>query len=343
MKILIWSDIHLHNWPYGSTLVDGVNSRLLAGRKVMHQIADFVSTESIDHIVFGGDLFHTHGIIDSNVLKVAYEGIDEIMRADRTVAMDMLVGNHDTATKDLSTHSLHWLESIPSVRVIDKPTHTAFYDAPFSFLPYTEDEAVLKKFFADANEYCFMHQGMVDVPMASGFVINEIMNYEMIPDHVKHIFTGHYHPFRIVGEKATNIGSVMQHTWADMGDMRGFLVFDTDTGLIKQVNTHAPEFRTVDMGGCASLGANFGPPSHYTGNYVRVINFDEAGITTMRKEILDRGAAAVEFVVQPKTYKSTVVKAISGKGLNVPELVREYEKEHSVSETRRKVGKELMK
>ena len=348
MKVLIWSDIHLHNWPYGSTLVNGVNSRLLAGRKVMHQIADFVSTEQVDHIVFGGDLFHTHGIIDSNVLKVAYEGIAEIMEASNCY-MDMLVGNHDTATKDMSTHSLHWLNSIPGVRVIDKPTHNDLenHADPFSFLPYTEDADVLKKFFADANEFCFMHQGMVNVPMASGFVVNEIMNYEMIPDHVKHVFTGHYHPFRLVGEKATVIGSVMQHTWADMGYNRGFLIFDTDTGTIRHISSHAPEFRTVNMGGCGSLG----DPSHdalwidrnmFRNDYIRVTSFDEAHIGNLRKEFLDAGALSVEFVVQTKTYKSTVVKAISGKGLNVPELVREYEKEHSVSETRRKVGKELM-
>jgi hypothetical protein len=192
-----------------------------------------------------------------------------------------------------------------------------------------------------------MHQGMVDVPMASGFVVNEIMNYEMIPDHVRHVFTGHYHPLKYVGAKATNVGSVMQHTWADMGDDRGFVVFDTETLEIGHhaAQLHTPEFRVLDMQGCSSLGKG-GAMSATAGiiknNYIRVKNFEEGTIENLRKEILAEGAASVEFLIKLKTYKSTVVKAISGKGLNVPELVREYEDEHSISQERREVGKELM-
>jgi DNA repair exonuclease SbcCD nuclease subunit len=258
--------------------------------------------------------------------------------------MDMLVGNHDTATKDLSTHSLHWLEAISFVRVIDKPTHNdGISRGPngFSFLPYTEDTEVLKKFLADAGEYCFMHQGMVDVPMASGFVINEIMNHDMIPDHVRHVFTGHYHPFHTL-PKATTVGSVMQHTWADQGDTRGFLVYDTDTGAIKQINTHAPRFKMLDMSSASNLSGYWGSNGYVKNSYIRVHNFNEASMETLRKEILAAGALSVEFVIKPKAYKSTVVKAISGKGLSVPELVREYENEHSVSAERRNIGKELM-
>jgi DNA repair exonuclease SbcCD nuclease subunit len=347
MKVLIWSDIHLHNWPYGSTLIDGVNSRLLAQRDVMHKIAKYTEENEVDHIVFCGDLFHTHGIIDAQVLKVAYEGVKEILEKSN-VYMSMLVGNHDTAMKDLSTHSLHWLNAftdpdlgMPQVRIIDKPTHNDLRDhvLPFSFLPYTEDAEVLKQFFEDANEICFMHQGMVDVPMASGFVVNEIMNYEMIPDHVKQVFTGHYHPFRFVGAKATVVGSVMQHNWADMGDERGFLVYDTDSGTVKHVNSHAPRFQILDMcgtsGGLKSLD--------FLNNYVRVVNYAEGSMQEIRKEVLSKGAASVDFVVTRKDYKSNVVKAISGKGLSVPELVREYEDKHSISQERRDVGKELMK
>ena len=63
-----------------------------------------------------------------------YEGIKEILEKSN-VEMDMLVGNHDTATKDLSTHSLHWLNAFtdlgggfPQLRIIDKPTHNDLRD-----------------------------------------------------------------------------------------------------------------------------------------------------------------------------------------------------------------------
>lgn len=352
MKVLIWSDIHLHNWPYGSKLVNSVNSRLLAQGRVMGRIAKYIRENPVGHIVFLGDLFHTHGKIDASVLKVAHEGITEIMDATNgtRVQMDMLVGNHDTDRKDLSVHALHWLNSIPGVNVIDDVWHDR--ELGFSYLSYTENEDVLKKFFRMSQPICFMHQGMVDVPMASSFVVNEIMNYDMIPDHVRHVFTGHYHPFRLVGEKATVVGSTMQHTWADMGDIRGWVVVDTDIpGSICHINSHAPEFRTVDMNSCSTITPSTGQAgsvhsfdtTYFRNNYLRAINFPEGAISNLRKEILAYGALSLEFVIKPKLYKSTVVKAITGKGLSVPELVREYEKEHSVSEERSNIGKELMK
>ena len=353
MKILIWADMHLHTWTYGSKLIDGVNSRLLEQAKVMSRIAAAIRRDPVGHIVFLGDLFHTHSKIDISVLKVAYEGITEIMdaAAETTGArMEVLVGNHDTDRKDMSVHALHWLNSIPGVSVVDNVWHDI--EKGFSYLSYTENEDVLKKFFRMSQPICFMHQGLVDVPMASGFVVNEIMNHDMIPGHVRHVFTGHYHPFTVL-PKATVVGSVMQHTWADMGDKRGWLMVDTEGQLgaapdLVQINSKAPEFITLNMCGCDSIGtplvsSKWVSPGYAKNNYIRVTNYAESGIEKIRKELLDGGAASVEFVIKPKRYKSTVVKAITGMGLSVPELVQEYEKEHSVSKERSNVGKELMK
>ncbi len=339
MKILIFSDLHLHNWAYGSTLVNGVNSRLLAQAKVLDQIAEYTAAYTVDHIVFCGDLFHTHGKIDSAVLKVAYEGIDKILDA-ADCEMTFLVGNHDTDRKDKSVHCLHWLNAFGDrVTVVDDVWHDT--GTGFSFLSYTEDQDVIKKFLRMSQPIAFMHQGMVDVPMASGFVINEIFNVDMIPDHVRHVFTGHYHPFILVSDKATVVGTPLQHTWADTGDTRGFLVVDTDTLVIRQVNTRAPRFRTLNMGSTGSLSHPL--KNRFQGDYVRVTSFDESMIGSLRQELLDAGAASVEFVVKPKLPSSTVVKAISAEGMSMPELVKEYENKHNVSNERRDVGKELMK
>lgn len=340
MKLLVFSDIHLHNWSYASTLIDGVNSRLLAQAKVMDDIAEHIKEVGVDHIVFCGDLFHTHSKIDASVLKIAYEGMDNILSSG--VPMTVLVGNHDTNRKDKSVHCLHWLNSFDNVTIVDGVWHNL--ELGFSFLSYTEDEEVLKKFLAEANEICFMHQGLVDVPMASGWVVNEIMNHDMIPDHVRHVFTGHYHPFTQL-PKATVVGSVMQHTWADIGDNRGWLMVDTDTLGMVQHNSNAPEFRTLNMQGCGSIGEIYDTLQWIKNSYIRVTNVQESGIgiERIRKELLAEGAGSVEFVIKPKKYNSTVVKAITGEGLSVPELVREYEKKHSVSKERSNIGKELMK
>ncbi|KKK71424.1 hypothetical protein LCGC14_2914060, partial [marine sediment metagenome] len=123
MKILIFSDLHLHQWNYGSTLIEGMNSRLLDGFNVMKQIAEYINDHPVDACVFGGDLFHTHGKIDSAVLKVAYEGMSMIHDSlSRQFNMLVLVGNHDTSDKSMKVHNLHWMKAL-GINVVDKPLH----------------------------------------------------------------------------------------------------------------------------------------------------------------------------------------------------------------------------
>ena len=130
MKILIFSDLHLHQWNYGATIVDGMNSRLKDQAKVMRQIANYINDNPMDACVFGGDLVHVHGKIDAAVLKVAYEGLEMISQHLKSPSdMYVLVGNHDTADKSMKVHSLHWVEAL-GINCVDTPWHNSFNGLP---------------------------------------------------------------------------------------------------------------------------------------------------------------------------------------------------------------------
>lgn len=345
MKVLIFSDIHLHNWSYGSTLVDGMNSRLKAQADVFNEIAE--ASEEADHVVFCGDLFHTHGKIDAAVLKVAWQGFSRIAEVSNTY-IDVLVGNHDTADKSMNNHALHWMKAFnygcnqhgDFLRVIDRPLHNSDtdYEDPFSFLPYTEDKAVIEKFFAECGKVCFMHQGVARVPMGSGFLIDEILTKDMIPAHVDHVFTGHYHQHNRVNPQITVVGSTMQHNWSDEGDPRGWVMYDTETGGIELHPSDSPEFITWDASNSTS---GFVPIFHSKNNFIRVINCNSHEQDLTRKMLTEAGARSVEFVskiVEPVRLQ----RSIAG-GFHLPSLVAEYEKQQEVDKDRSKVGKELMK
>ena len=339
MKILIFSDLHLHNWPYGSTLVDGMNSRLKAQADVLDVIAK--ASEAADHVVFCGDLFHTHGKMDAAVLKVAYEGMQAIM--DNCPSFIALVGNHDTADKSMKTHAMHWLRGI-GVEVVDKPTHD-FYDRSWlphcSYLPYTEDKAVIEEFFSKCGEVCFMHQGVATVPMGSGFLIDEILTLDMIPDPVKHVFTGHYHQHTRVSDKLTVVGSTMQHNWSDTGDTRGYVWYDTETGNIELVDVGAPRFTTLNMDGRGSCDWSYN--DGLKNRYVRVQDYNSTMKDEIREGLMGEGGAlSVEFV--PKVPGVTRLDMSGTKGsFHLPTLVDEYTKQQDIDDDRSKVGKELMK
>lgn len=336
MRILVFSDLHLHNWNYGATLVDGMNSRLLDQAKVLQQIADYCDFDSteIDYIVFAGDLFHCHGKIDASVLKVAYEGLSSIFEKSLCYAT-FIVGNHDTSMRSKQVHALHWLKAFPFVRVVNE----SFHGNTLSYLAYTESQQEIENFFKEARPICFMHQGLANVPMKSGFVINEVFNLEMIPNHVEHVYTGHYHPHKRVSDKATVIGTPLQLTWADEGDTRGFLILNTDTGSCEQIESVAPKFRTVDLGGITSLGDT--DTALFTNNFVRLTNYDGKSVDDIRKEIMAVGARSVEFIPQGGEPKR--LEPLSENGFHLPTLVREYEKLQEVSPARSQIGKEIMK
>lgn len=338
MKVLIFSDTHIHSWPYGASIVDGMNSRLKAQADALDVIAK--AAEGADHIVFCGDAFHTHGKLDAAVLEVAWRGFSRIAEQANVSHIDLLVGNHDMADKSMLHHSLHWMKAFnsgvkdPLFSVIDHPLHRS----PFSFLPYTEDKAVIEKFFAECGEVCFMHQGVAKVPMGSGFLIDEILTLDMIPDHVKHVFTGHYHKHTRVSDKLTIVGSTMQHNWSDSGDDRGYMWYDTETGEIELVDVGAPRFVTVDMsdGACG-----FARGLQVQNNFIRVINYDEADKEDIR-EMFSDSTRSVEFIPKVPAVKRLDLSGNTG-SFHLPTLVDEYTKQQNIDDDRSKVGKELMK
>ena len=265
----------------------------------------------------------------------------------------------------MHTHSLHWLKAFnfnPSynhgecdfLRVIDKPVHNdrVTNAPPFSFLPYTEDKAVIEKFFEDAIDHvCFMHQGVAKVPMGSGFLIDEILTQDMIPSHVKHVFTGHYHQHNRVSDKLTIVGSTMQHTWNDTGDDRGYVWYDTETGEIEHVDVGAPRFQTLNLAGRGSCdwiyherGADASDISlAFRGNFVRVQDYNPQFKDEIREGLMgEAGARSVEFVPKVAETKKLDLSGNTG-GFHLPTLVDEYTKQQDIDDDRSKVGKELMK
>lgn len=345
MKILVFSDLHLHNWPYGSTMLDGMNSRLLDGFNVMKQIAEYINDHPVDVCVFGGDLFHTHGNIDSAVLKVAYGGMDRIVQhLARPCDMYVLVGNHDTSDKSMQVHNMHWMEAM-GVNVVDTPWHNKYNGLPreLSFLPYTEDKEVIQNFFNVAAEKgattCFMHQGIAKVPMGSGFLINEIFTLDMIPDGIKHVYTGHYHEHTRVAANATIIGDTMQLNWNDEGSTKGFLVVDTKTGKIEQIESIAPRFVTYDM--VNALRPSRKAPVLIDGNFVRVTSYEDRFKDDIREELTEAGARSVEFVAAKVDTKKLQTPSTPDE-FHLPSLVADYIKQQDVSEDRSRIGKEIM-
>lgn len=332
-NFLVFSDLHLNNWRYGATIKDGMNSRLLEQKKVLDRITAYSKKKKIKRLMFCGDMFHTHGKISADVLKVAYDWAKEISSC--VDECFFLVGNHDTNRKDMSIHSLHWLESFG--HVIDTPARFERNNTAFYFHPYTENKDDLKNFLKQVEDdsFVFLHQGVAGTPMGSGFVINEILTTDMLPN--AQVFTGHYHKYKTPRAQLLILGSVMQHTWADEDSFNCWQYVDIFSSKYYDVTpcpSFSPRFITMDA---ESALSSYIP--EYGNSYFKIKGVKLGNIEKIREYMLKNGAAAVEFDIEEEP--SSKVYSIAAKDFQLQPLIKVFEQVRKVSPERSKVGEEL--
>jgi DNA repair exonuclease SbcCD nuclease subunit len=335
-KVLIFSDLHLHNWPYGATIENGMNSRLKVQADFLDYIAEYSAENEIDYVIFCGDLVHTHGRLDIEVMDVALDKLPKIAGSvkQRCIAIR---GNHDMKSLNMDIGRLF------------KNSSWEYHDKPvisigqlFNFFPYSEDNFISQlasNHFNGGNRFniVFMHQGVKGVPMGSGF---EIPDEDFTPEHAENqpnvlFFTGHYHKHQQVRDNLTVIGSPMQHTWGDMGDDRGFIILDTDTsGKPKW------KFRPYNAPKFVEIKAGEETKDLVDGNYVRVIlSKTISEIENYREDLKKLGAKSVEFRVLARDSK---LQKVIIPNLNVLEkIIERYEKQINLDENTIKMGRAI--
>lgn len=345
-KVLIFSDFHLHNWAYGSTYQDGWNTRLLDQKKVADQIVDLAHKHRVDFVVFGGDLFHKHGIVEAGPLKVAADLFarlrDEVK--GRAGKVYCLKGNHDLGRE---TSSVDWLRDL-GVHVVDETAIDLEIKA--GFISYCDDEEVFDQRRKQLNEhgleYWFCHQGVRFIPVGSDFVIpNEFLHGDKLPKTLpfKLCFTGHYHSPRWATDQIVIIGSPMQLNWSDKGERRGCIILDTFNGVWKRFELSSPRFVPLDGSLQPALFLHSSISSQIefdaiAGNFIKVTEEIPAiFVEEIRQKLKEAGARSIEFAF--KQPQSRVGMAPTT--FDIKDLIARYEKLNKVDDEGRDLGARL--
>lgn len=245
MRAVIFSDIHFHLWTYGASREGGWNSRLMDQIGVVHQITNYVKQNEIRNVFFCGDLFHTHQMLQAEVMMGAWRALWPLAEAVDNLVL--LVGNHDMADKAGYFHTLPIFKGMKNVTVVDREKTFEVEGVPIHCLPYTDDEAVLRDFLDRSPDSSVVlgHQGITDVPVNSkGFTLNEILRVDMVPSRVVAAFFGHYHTRAQVTENVWIPGAPLQLTWTDKEGTHGWLEVTVDgkTAKVTPVDSIAPKF-----------------------------------------------------------------------------------------------------
>jgi DNA repair exonuclease SbcCD nuclease subunit len=293
-KFLVFSDLHLYQWPYGSSITpEGYNTRLIDQWSVLSQIHMAAEDEEIDHIFFTGDFFHTSGRVGSQELAIAAKALDMFRKSGKK--MVLLVGNHDQSTKTGDIHSLDLFSSYGVV--VDRQMTFNWGDFIIHAMPYTEDAEALKRFLdaTPQDSIVLMHQGVSGVPVndRTCFTLNEILQADMFNDNAAVGFSGHYHNYReIIPNRLYIPGAPMQFNWGDRGSSRGYLVCSTSGAdvRVKRRYTDAPEFYDINEDEID----NFNPR---TGSFIRVhITQETIGPSTVDR-LMQYEAVRTEYLL----------------------------------------------
>jgi DNA repair exonuclease SbcCD nuclease subunit len=242
-KILLFSDLHLHNWPQFSHTdpETGLNSRLVDQLTVLAQIRDVCEKEDIDALIFLGDLFHSRTKIDVDVLWAAHESCYQLSKA--VPEFYILVGNHDQSTRDGSIHSLDGFRYFANV--IDEPKKLTVADHWAGYFhPFTTDFDAFRKFCASIppgeKNLFFGHQGISEA---------DVSVKDLPSDRCRYVFMGHYHKHQWVRDNVAYIGSPLQLDFGERTEQKGFLILDSDVPAPRNVEfrfSKAPKFKLYE-------------------------------------------------------------------------------------------------
>lgn len=309
MRIVLYSDLQLHPYKEFSTLVGGVNDRLLDHFAVLDQIYDYLLANQIKVLFFGGDMFEARGKVDVIAAKLLAEWKYKIAKAG--IQQYDVIGNHDLVDKSTTNNSIELYRHIQAQTIISKPQwfrlgKTGVLCVPFMYsLEDIRAALELPCPFTDIlpeNSIAIVHYGLYDVPTESHSVIRDqgydtegqirLKDLSVLLERVKHVFFGHFHITTSVTPNVHFIGTPLQHKWGERSVDTRFLDIDLEKGTFKGIPTIAPKFIEYES-------INAINPATAVGNFCRVRIDDAAHREAVIESVKQHGARGVD-VPPPK-------------------------------------------
>jgi DNA repair exonuclease SbcCD nuclease subunit len=185
----------------------------------------------VTRVLQTGDMFDTRKQTHSQALYNAKDCFfDELLYEH--IDMDMILGNHDIYYREsleINTPNLV-LDEYKNIKVHDRPQTISIDGVAIDMIPWICEQNYSDVFDfinKSKSEYCMAHLELAGFEMSKGHMCEHGMDASLFKRY-KQVWSGHFHR----QSKSGNIhylGSPSQHTFDDVGDIRGFYIFDTET------------------------------------------------------------------------------------------------------------------
>lgn len=248
MKVLICSDIHLHNFSNRFNSVD----RLKVGTDFIRHIFEEANRLGIKQIIHCGDLFHKQVSPPTIVVNAAVEVFRE-MFALYDISFVSCSGNHDLAVRNNGG------DLISSQEVLSTAFPNFYLDRDISFenpdgldlmisvIPYIHSQEYLDKCLNELGDYkncrsiLLVHQEPFGLYPGSGELDVENENFLKFD----HVFSGHIHHYKRYTANFTMVGAPMQQNRGEEGVETGYLIYDVNSNSHRFIHyKKSPRFIT---------------------------------------------------------------------------------------------------
>jgi len=185
-----------------------------------------------DIVVNLGDVFDTHSVIRSEILNEYLEHVQRVTKAGYPLVH--LLGNHEFYLPSSSKyHALKPFKNlINNFYVIDEITD--LFD--MTFVPYLLNDHDFPK---QTKPICVAHQTFIGADYGDIKVYDGV-NYEEVSADI--IISGHVHKRQMYG-KVIYPGTPIAHTASDIDQIKGLMIFDTETYKYEFIYSPFPIWR----------------------------------------------------------------------------------------------------
>jgi len=193
----------------------------------------YLKKEGITEVIDMGDTFDSRKGIDFSALAWAKDNYYDRLK-EMGITVHTIVGNHTAYYKN--TNKINavdlLLREYENVHVYDVASEVEIGNLPILFIPWINKENEESTFRFIQNSDCYCAMGHLEL---AGFRVNKQIVMEhghesKLYSKFTKVYSGHYHT-RSNDGRIFYLGNPYEMFWTDVGDSRGFAIFDTETLL----------------------------------------------------------------------------------------------------------------
>lgn len=244
MRVVVLADVHAHKHSqFSHPDTEFGTNRVRHIVSCLGQARDYAVTNQIKYVIIVGDLFHSRGILSVEVNNIVRDSIKTM----KNVGLDVIIvaGNHDQANKSGSITSVRGVEeyadAIEDFTIMDS----------IAYMPYSDYRAEVVEWFQECRvrkvKQVFAHIPVAGAELVKGYTSSsgyEITLEEIQPEAFQFVAMGHYHKPQLLANNVFYVGSLLHHSFADVGQDKGFwdITFNSDKYKATFVPTEFPWF-----------------------------------------------------------------------------------------------------